>query len=178
MNVRSVFICGALLAALHSQAGALESVGTTGNNSELRIISTFKTHQPGIFPFDNPRHGTGEYRLSLTLNGTPYTLQGTVHEENLTAGALPDPEAGAGIRYRFVEKIMVTPGTYRAIVSLPGDTVSREIELQITEGHNTLVIEPVYALGTSRGKMGKLGSRHFLNGLSSFDVTLNKPCPS
>lgn len=143
-------------------------------HADLRIVSSLKTHKPGIYPSERAAHGTPEYRLLVNIDGQAVQVPGSLHEENRESQGLDDPEAGDGIRYRFSKVLRLKAGAHRLVVALPDDGVAAEREIVLAEGsRNRLVLEPLYRVTPGKRRLGLYGATSFLEGLREFRLFLN-----
>lgn len=140
--------------------------------ADLRIISSLKTHKPGIYS-KNDIHGTHEYRLLINVDGQAVQLQGSLHEENIEPRGLRDPEAGEGIRYRFGRDLRLKAGTHKIVVAIPDDGLASEREITLSEGKNNLVLEPIYGATPGKQRPGFYGVTSFKEGIKWFRLKLN-----
>jgi len=142
--------------------------------ADLRIVSSLKTHKPGIYPFEEKLHGTSEYRMLVNIDGQALQLQADLQRENMVPGALRVPEAGDGIRYRFSKSVRLKTGTHRITVALPDDKIAIEREITLSdESGNSLVVEPVYGASRDKQRPGFYGVTSFKEGLRGARLILN-----
>jgi hypothetical protein len=144
--------------------------------AELTIVSTLKTHKPGIYPYGNKVRGTPGYALLVNIDGQNDVVKGYLSEENSEPKGLSDPEAGNGIRYLFIKYIMLTAGIHSLQFALPEERVFVKRELTLKDGTtNTLRLEPIYGSINPGGIPGRgcLGSSSFMAGIVGFRVYMN-----
>lgn len=140
---------------------------------DLRVTSSLKTHNPGIFSAKDI-HGTPDYKLLLNIDGQAVQLQGTLRSENSEPTKLVDPEAGNGIRYRFSKNLRLKAGTHKIVVALPEDEVAVAREITLSEGGlNSLVVEPIYSAVPGKWPPRHLNTRSFKEGIRSLRIMLN-----
>jgi hypothetical protein len=118
-------------------------------------------------------HGTEDYQLLLNIDGQAVLLSGTLRSENCEPAKLVDPEAGDGIRYRFNRTLQLKAGTHRIVVAIPADDLAVEREINLPEGNNSLVVEPVYGAVPGSQRPGYCGTTSFTHGLKWLRVVLN-----
>ncbi len=140
--------------------------------ADLRIISSLKTHKPGIYS-KKDLHGTPEYRLLINVDGQAVQLQGSLYEENIEPRWLRDPEAGEGVRYRFGRDLRLKAGKHRIVVAIPDDGLAVEREITLSEGKNNLVLEPIYGATPGKQRPGFYGTTSFKEGIKWFRLKLN-----
>jgi len=142
--------------------------------ADLRIVSTLKTHKPGIYPFEKKSHGTPEYRMLVNIDGQAILLQGELQLEDTDLNAFRDPEAGEGIRYRFSKNLRLNAGTHKITIALPDDEIAIEREITLPErSKNSLVVQPVYGSSPGKQRPGFYGVTSFKEGLKGLRPTLN-----
>lgn len=142
--------------------------------ADLRIVSSLKTHKPGIYPFEKKSHGTPDYRLLVNIDGQAILLQGNPQKENTEPRGLRDPEAGDGIRYRFSKNLRLKAGTHKIIVALPDEEIAIERQISLSDkSNNSLVVEPVYGASPGKQRPGLYGVASFKEGLKRLRLTLN-----
>ena len=141
--------------------------------ADLRIVSSLKTHMPGIFGRGENAHGAPDYKLLVNIDGQSTEIAGILQVENIARG-LRDPEAGEGIRYDFRKDVRLKAGTHRIIVALPEDEVAVERELTLKDGSvNELVLEPVYGFAKPRRLSTGYTQTGFRAGINMLKVLLN-----
>lgn len=141
--------------------------------ADVRLVFFLKTHKPQISSA-NDLHGTAEYRVLVNLDGQVIQLQGSPADEKIAQTALPDPEAGEGVRYRFTSILRVKAGTHKLDIAIPGDGIRKVREINLLEGSsNSLVLEPVYRSIPRKQRPGFYGLTSFSQGLSTFRMILN-----
>ena len=144
--------------------------------AELTIVSSLKTHKPGIYPFGSKVRGTPDYVLLINIDGQKTVIKGDLTEEKTEPKGLSDPEAGEGIRYLFKKEILLTTGKHRLFVALQGERVVVKRELAFKDGTtNILRLEPIYGSSNPEGSPGRglLSSSSFMAGIVGFWVYLN-----
>jgi hypothetical protein len=142
--------------------------------ADLHIVSSLKTHKPGIYPFEKKPHGTPEYSLLVNIDGQVIRLQGSLHKENTEPRGLRDPEAGDGIRYRFSKKLRLKAGTHKIIVALPDDEIAIEREITLSDkSNNSLVVETIYGMSPGKQRPGFYGETSYKEGIKRLRLTLN-----
>jgi hypothetical protein len=144
--------------------------------AELTIVSSFKTHEPGIYPYGNKVKGTPDYVLLLNIDGQNERVKGHLSEEKSESKGLVDAEAGKGIRYFFKKEILLAAGTHRVLLSLPEDKVVVIRKLTLKDGtSNTLRLKPIYRSSNPEGRRGRgfSGCSSFMAGIVGFWVYLN-----
>lgn len=141
--------------------------------AELRIVSSLKTHKPGIYS-EKDIHGTPGYKLLINIDGQLAELSGAPQLERRESIIGRDPEEGEGIRYRFVQSLRVKAGTHRIVIVLPADNVAIEREVVLSEGSsNTLMLEPVYGAAQPRSRPRISNATDFKEGVKTLRVVLN-----
>lgn len=141
--------------------------------ADLYITASFKTHHPGAYSAKDP-HGTPGYRLQLNVDGQAVVLSGELQPENLSLKKLGDPEAGAGIRYRFRKVVRLKEGTHRISVSLPADNIAIAKDFRLEAGkENRLVLEPVYGRVMEKKRPSSNKSTGFRKGISRIIMNFN-----
>lgn len=138
---------------------------------DVRVTATLKTHKPGIFAAKDI-HGTPDYRLLVNIDGQALLLRGRIQKENSEPAKLVDPEAGDGVRYRFNAELRLKAGLHRVVLALPDDGIAVERDMDLGEGKNDLVLEPVYAISPGKGG-AETASTNFREGISGIRVVLN-----
>ena len=142
--------------------------------ADLRIISSLKTHKPGIYPFETKSHGTTDYALLLNIDGQAVQINGSIVEENIEPRSFRDPEAGEGIRYKFRKNMRLKAGPHKVIVAIPEEEIAVEREISLTEGSsNGLVLEPIYGSVRGNQRPGFYGVTSYNEGIKGFRVLLN-----
>jgi len=144
--------------------------------AELTIVSSLKTHKPGIYPFGSKVRGTPEYVLSFNLDGQNEMVKGFLSAENREKMGLYDPEAGVGVRYLFEKTIFLKAGAHSLMVSLPEEKFIEKRELDLKDAtSNTLRLEPIYGQINPECMLGvgQLGCRSFMAGIVGFWAYLN-----
>ena len=107
--------------------------------AELTVVSTLKTRKPGDCLWIKTSHGTPEYMLLLNIDGQTARLKGNLAEDKTTGGPW-NPEAGEGIRYFFMIKLLLKPGLHKVFAALPEDGVSFDREMTLMGGSNNILI--------------------------------------
>lgn len=142
-------------------------------HAELRIVSSLKTHKPGVYS-EKDIHGTPGYKLLINIDGQAAELSGDPRPERREPMGLRDPEAGEGMRYRFARTLYVKAGAHRMVIALPADTIATEREIVLSEGSsNTLVLEPGYGRMPPRSRPWNYSVTDFKEGIRSLRVVLN-----
>ena len=141
--------------------------------ADLLITASLKMHPPGAYSANDP-HGTPGYQLRLNVDGQTVVLRGELQAENRPVKELGDPEAGAGIRYRFRKVVRLKAGTHRIVASLPADKIAIAKEVRLDEDkENTLVIEPVYGRVMEKKRPSANKTTGFQEGITTIVMTLN-----
>lgn len=141
--------------------------------ADLRIVSSLKTHRPGIYSIKDI-HGTPEYRLLINIDGQATQIPGDLREEITEKRGVRDPEAGEGIRYKFNKNLRLKAGTHKIVIAILEDEITVEREIILADGSsNTLVIEPVYRLARDKRRIGFYTTTSFKEGIKGFRVNLN-----
>lgn len=141
--------------------------------ADLRIISSLKTHMPGIYSYKDI-HGTPEYKLLVNIDGQAVQLVGSLREERREQHSLRDPEEGQGIRYLFQKELRLKSGLHNLFLSLPFDEVTVVREITLADGSsNTLALEPVYSLARDKRRIGFYTTTNYKEGIKGFWVSLN-----
>lgn len=142
--------------------------------SDLRIVSSLKTHKPDIFRFEKKTHGTPDYKIIVNIDGQVTEVAGFLRKENIEPRGLRDPEAGEGIRYNFRKEVRLKAGTHKIVVMMPEDEVIVEKELILDDGlQYSLVLEPVYKSVAGKGRPGSYSMSSFAQGIKGFRMILN-----
>jgi hypothetical protein len=153
-----------------------EGVPIPAGYAELTIVSSLKTHKPGIYPFGDKFKGTPDYVLVLNIDGQRLEIKGDLTEEKTDPKGLNDPEAGEGIRYLFKKEVLLTAGKHRLCVELQRERIDVKRELTLKDGTaNILRLEPNYRSSNSKGSPGRgsMSSSSFMSGIVGFWVFLN-----
>lgn len=141
--------------------------------ARLRIVSSLKTHIPGIYSYKDI-HGTPEYKLLVNIDGQAVLLTGSLREERRDRQSLRDPEEGHGIRYLFQQELRLKSGMHKIFISQPFDDVAVEREIDLTDGSsNTLVLEPAYSPVRDKRRIGFYSNTSFKEGIKGFRVKFN-----
>ena len=141
--------------------------------ADLRVTGTLKTHKPGVYSASDI-HGTPRYKLQLNVDGQTLIVPGDLQEENLDAKDLENPEAGAGIRYRFGKTLRLKPGRHLIVVALPGDRIAVEREIGLVEGEvNRLELEPIYGRVSEKKRPSSTRLTSFEEGIVGIRLVLN-----
>ncbi len=141
--------------------------------ADLHISSSLKTHRPGIYAAKD-LHGTADYKIIVNIDGQAAELHADRRWENSEAEALPDPEAGEGMRYHFSKSIRIKAGTHKVVVAIPADDLAVEREITLPEGSgNSLTLAPVYGSAPAKRRPAFYGATSFTAGLKGFRLILN-----
>jgi len=141
--------------------------------ADLRIVSSLKTHRPGLYSEKDP-HGTAAYLLLVNVDGQAVRVDGTTAPESSEPRSLRDPESGDGIRYRFDRRVRLKAGTHKIAVALPEDDVAVAREITLAAGSsNTLVLEPVYGATALRRRPTAYTETSFTEGITGLLAILN-----
>ena len=179
----------ALLMACAESSALIKQTGTSTRNgvfeevarggpvpqgfADLYITASFKTHHPGAYSATDP-HGTPGYQLQLNVDGQAVVLSGELQPENLSLKEPADPEAGAGIRYRFRKVLRLTAGTHRISVTLPADDIAIAKDVRVEAGkENRLVLEPVYGRVMEKKRPSSNKTTGFRKGISRIMMNFN-----
>lgn len=178
----SLFICFAESSALVNKSGATPpadvmehaaNAAVPQGFADLLVVASLKTHSPGLYTATDP-HGTPSYRLQLVIDGQVLVVDGVLQPENLALNGAGDPEAGAGIRYRFRKVVRLKKGPHRIEVSLPAENIVFAKEITLQEGReNRLVLEPVYARVMEKKRPSANKVTGFQEGISRIIMSLN-----
>jgi hypothetical protein len=144
----------------------------------LRIVSSLKTHKPGIYRSENrsekKTHGTPDYKLIVNIDGQVTEMTGTLQDENIEPRGLRDPEAGDGVRYFFRKDLRLKVGTHKIVIAIPEDKITIDRKLTLGEGSvNDLVLAPNYGSTAPTGRPTYYSPTSFLSGIKGFSPTLN-----
>lgn len=139
---------------------------------DLRIYSSLKTHEPGIYSKSDP-HGTTNYTMLVNIDGQAIHLQGLQREEKSGAISMRDPNEGIGIRYQFEKKLRIKAGAHKVVVAIPSDDLAIEREILLSDSANSLVVEPVYRVLPGKKRLGLYGATSFKQGIKRLRLTLN-----
>jgi hypothetical protein len=141
--------------------------------ADLRIVSSLKTHLPGIYS-GKDIHGTPEYKLLVNIDGQATQMPGDLREENSEARGLRDPEAGEGIRYRFSKNLRLKAGTHKIVIAILKDEIAVEREITLAEeSSNSLELKPIYRVAPGKRRPGFYGATSFMEGVKGFRVSFN-----
>lgn len=141
--------------------------------ADVRLTATLKTHHPGIYSVSDP-HGTPDYKLLLNIDGQVELVGGSPQSESTGPTNQLDPEAGAGVRYRFSKNLRVKVGKHKVVLALPGDDLAIERQITLTEGsRNSLILEPVYRQPPGKRRPGFYGVTSFSEGIKGIRLLLN-----
>ncbi len=141
--------------------------------ADLTLTSSLKTHRTGVHHLEADTHGTGDYSLLLNVDGQAATLRPRVFNERSEPRGLSDTEAGDGVRYLFSTRIRLAAGRHRVVVASPVDGVAAVRDVVLSEGVNTLVLEPVYRAAPDKQRPGAAGQESFSAGLRAFRMIVN-----
>ena len=139
---------------------------------DLRIYSSLKTHNPGIYS-KTDTHGTPDYTMLVNIDGQAIHLQGRPREEKSDALSMRDPNEGIGIRYQFEKKLRIKAGAHKVVVAIPTDDLAIEREILLSDTANSLVVEPVYGELPGKKRPGFYGATSFKQGVRSIRLLLN-----
>ncbi len=142
-------------------------------HADLTVTLSLKTHKTGVHHLESDTHGTGGYSLQLNVDGQATTLRPRAFEERSEPRGLSDTEAGDGVRYLFSTQIRLPAGRHRVVVASPVDGVAAVREVVLSEGANTLVLEPVYRAAPDKQRPGAAGQESFSAGLRGFRMIVN-----
>jgi len=145
--------------------------------ADLEIHASIKTRPEGYFLFE-PRdsvQGKPGYPFLLNVDGQAVTWKVDGLQET-TPRYLEDggrnPEGGTGFRYILNRRIRLQPGTHRFFFGLPGEDSFLEFDVKLKEGRlYGLRFDPVYKWRSFAR------SRHFIGGLSRYEMVLKEKCP-
>lgn len=141
--------------------------------ADLRVVSSLKTHKPGIYARRDP-HGTAAYKLLLNIDGQMTQIQGTLKAEDIEPMGRRDPEAGEGIRYQFSKIVRLKAGTHKIVIAIPADEIAVVREITLAAGSSSnLVLEPVYGAATGKQRPGYYGVTSFQQGVKGLRVILD-----
>jgi hypothetical protein len=142
--------------------------------ADLTITSSLKTHSPGIYYSGKEVHGTPEYTMLVNIDGQAVVLKGELQKEVSEPRGIRDPEAGAGVRYRFSKEFRLKAGVHKIIVGLPDDTVASAGQFTLSElSSNRLVVEPGYGAVPGTRRLGGYGTTSFQEGVKRLRLSLN-----
>lgn len=159
------------------RSGIQEERGEQGTlpqkEAALEIVSSLKTHAPRP-SFVHDTHGTADFQITVGIDGQTVALRGAPTNERYTSNDLADPENGSGIRYRFSNTLRLKSGTHRVVVSLPGDRIRLERDVELIAGkRHTLVLEPVYENKAGKPRLGVASKTSFREGIRTFRISLD-----
>ena len=145
--------------------------------ADLEIQASIKTRPEGYFLFE-PRdsvQGKPGYPFLLNVDGQAVTWKVDGLQET-TPRYLEDggnnPEGGTGFRYVVHRWIRLQPGTHRLFFGLPGEDSFLEFDVTLKDGRlYVLRFDPVYKWRSFAR------SRHFVGGLSRYEMVLKEKCP-
>lgn len=139
----------------------------------LHFTAILKTHLAGSYsPADV--HGTPDYKLLVNIDGQADFLRAVLQKEHAASLNLIDPEAGGGVRYRFIKDLRLKPGVHRIAVALPDEGIVVEREINLSEGKvNNLVVEPVYSAKSEKRRPGIYSTETFSEGIRTLRLMLN-----
>jgi hypothetical protein len=141
--------------------------------ADVYISASIKTHKPGIYIFDNKKHGTDKFTVTVYIDGKPLQMNSSINAEDTSYLHEKHPEAGDGIRYNFRGSIRLKPGKHMLALSVPEDNIFELKDIYIKEGSNKIVIEPVYNRRKPYRKIGFVGDTSFYEGIKRFKVVVN-----
>lgn len=153
-----------------------ENIPLANGDAILRISSSLKTHNPGIY-IAKDVHGTPDFKLLFNIDGQAVLLLGDLQKEDSKSRGLTDQEAGDGIRYQFNKNLRLKAGNYKIFMAIPDNGIALKKEITIAEGDvNNLVIMPIYNDKTSPVKNSgdrRPGVRNFKEGIGGLKLTFN-----
>jgi len=141
--------------------------------ANVYISASLKTHKPGIYIFDNKKHGTDKFELIVHIDGKPVQIKNSTKEEDTSYLHEKYPEAGNGIRYNFRGSIRLRPGNHKIALSIPDDEIFVEKDIYIKGGSSKIIIEPVYRRRKPYRKIGFVADTSFYEGIKGFKVIIN-----
>lgn len=147
--------------------------------SILTISSSFKTHKDGYYILESGKspHGKPYYNILVNIDGQPieWVIESKPENSSLydeDGRRSSDPEAGNGVRYALVKKIVLLPGRHRVFFSLPDDGYYNEFDIFLLKGDgNLLELKPVYHSGGRTPRM-----RSFIHEVAFFKAYYNAIC--
>jgi len=152
---------------------------------DVVIKASIKTHLEGYYALESKEslHGKAGYPFVLNIDGQAVTWRVDGHEDikpkyDEKGKAVPDPEAGDGIKYVLGKKIRMTAGSHRIFFGLPEDDYALEANLVFKEdGSNVLEFKPVYKSERKYYSIRKSErmkrNETFLKGIKGFEIFLN-----
>ena len=152
---------------------------------DVVIKASIKTHREGYYVLESKKslHGKAGYPFVLNIDGQAVTWMVEGHEDikpkyDEKGKAVPDPEAGDGIKYVLEKKIRITAGSHRVFFGLPQDDYALEANLVFKEdGSNTLEFKPVYKserkFYSIRKSERMKRNETFLKGIRKYEMFLN-----
>lgn len=145
--------------------------------ADLEIHASIKTCPEGYFLFEpmDSVQGKPGYPFLLNVDGQAVTWKVDGLQEispRYFKDGGKNPEGGTGIRYVLNRRIRLQPGTHRIFFGLPGEDSFREFDVTLKEGRwYVLRFAPVYKWRSIAR------SRHFVGGLSRYEMVLMEKCP-
>jgi hypothetical protein len=141
--------------------------------ASLVITSTIKTHLQGYYRLESKEvpHGTPTYPFLFNISGqaVQWEAEGVRESKAPDDKYIEDPDAGDGMKYVLVKRILIKAGTQQVFFGLLGDNYYRNIEIRLQEGESyALEFKPVYNV---RARFNRIPT--FLKGVKEYDVFLN-----
>jgi len=152
---------------------------------DVVIKASIKTHREGYYVLESKKslHGKAGYPFVLNIDGQSVTWKVDGHEDlkpkyDEKGKAVPDPEAGDGIRYVLEKKLRLTAGSHRLFFGLPEDDYALEADILLKEGElNILEFKPVYKSERKYYSIRKSErmkrNETFLKGIRKYEMFLN-----
>jgi hypothetical protein len=114
-------------------------------------------------------HSNPPYHVHLNIDGQIKVLEAEPVLEDTASITADTPESGTGWKYHFTERIALSPGKHKLMITLPADNVIVEREIVVRAGVNTIKIMPVYKKKWLRPFKGQ----NFAAGVKTLEVTIN-----
>jgi len=152
---------------------------------DVVIKASIKTHHEGYYVLESKKslHGKAGYPFVLNIDGQAVTWKVDGHEDikpkyDGKEKAVPDPEAGEGMKYILERKIRMAAGPHRIFFALPEDDYALEAIIVFKEdGSNTLEFKPVYKSERKYYSIRKSErmkrNETFLKGIKGLEIFLN-----
>lgn len=152
---------------------------------DVVIKASIKTHREGYYAFESKEslHGKPGYPFVLNIDGQAETWKVEGKKDNTPkyddqGKAIPDSEAGEGVKYVLEKKIRVAAGSHRIFLGLPEDDYALETDLILKEGGPyVLEFKPVYKSERKHYSIRKAErfkrNETYLKGIKKFDLFLD-----
>jgi len=153
--------------------------------TDVVIKVSVKTHNEGYYILESKEslHGKKGYPFLINIDGQAVTWKSDGQRDNKPkydgeGKAVPDPEAGDGIKYVIEKKIRLAAGSHRIFLGLPEDDYAVETNLVLKEGGPyVLEFKPVYKSQRKHYSIRKAErfkrNETYMKGIKKFDLFLD-----